>query len=751
MHRLAVATLACGLLACPGPTEPGLILSFTATPARIAPGESVQLAWQSQNADACRINPDVGDVGASGATLVTPAQTTTYELLCNGARGVLIVTVASRASITSFTAMPAEVVPDGISELTWASEGADGCTLSPGLGEVEPSGVRVVTPSQTTTYTLSCTGGGFTTSAMTTVTVTQVSSLDMPTNVVITPQDGMLRVSWMQTAGSGNVYLAEGPGITAGGITGLPGGVVYRRVASPFTISGLVNDRTYYLRVSAVSGTIESALTAEQTGVPTGPTTGTDTYASELWHLSQPSGEDMRVAGAWAAGVKGEGVKVVVVDEGVDLNHEDLRQNVAVGLSHDYLGNAPLRLAEHGTAVAGLLGARDLNGVGVRGAAPRVALFSFNLLQDLTSANEYDAMTRHKAIVQVSNNSWGDAWDGTGLITEADPQWLRGVREGVTTGRGGKGVLYFWPSGNGGDPTERYRDDSNYDGQANCRYVYAISGAGKDGKLAGYAEAGANVLVTAPTEGDDGIAVTTTDITGNLGYNDGRTAGEHANVNYTATMSGTSASTPLAAAVGALILQVRPELTWRDVRRVLALSARKNDAASAGWSTNGAGLPIHHGYGFGMVDANAAVALARTIDLVGPELTHETPLTSPNLPIPDNSTTGVSSTMTVSNSGINRVEFIEVEITAPHARSGDLAITLAKTGGASDALHHTHRCEPDEVTRQEYCLPLDRVVFSTVRHLDEGADGTWTLSVRDGRSNTTGTLSSWRLRFYGRQ
>jgi subtilisin-like proprotein convertase family protein len=401
--------------------------------------------------------------------------------------------------------------------------------------------------------------------------------------------------------------------------------------------------------------------------------------------------------------------------------------------------------------VAGLLGARDLNGVGVRGAAPRVSLFSFNLLQDLTSANEYDSMVRHKGIVQVSNNSWGDAYDATGLITEADPQWLRGVREGVTTGRGGKGILYFWPSGNGGDPTERYRDDSNYDGQANSRYVFAISGVGKDGQLASYAEAGANVLVAAPTEGDDGIAVTTTDITGALGYNDGRTSGEHPDPNYTATMSGTSASTPLAAAVGALVLQVRPELSWRDVRRVLALSARKNDPTSAGWSTNGAGLPIHHGYGFGMVDANAAVALARTIEPVGPELSFETPLTSPNLSIPDNATAGVSSTMTVTGSGINRIEFIEVEVTAPHPRSGDLSITLAKTGGATDALHHTHRCEPDEQTRQESCAPLNRTVFGTVRHLDEGADGTWTLSVRDGRANSTGTLSSWRLRFYGRQ
>ncbi len=749
--RLALTPLlAAALLGCP-PAEPaGEILAFTATPASVAPGDSVQLAWQSANAGGCRLTPGVGEVPANGAALVTPTVTTTYALFCNGAQREALVTVGPRVTISAFTVAPAEVAPDTVVELTWTSAGAERCDLSPGFGEVELSGSRIATPTQTTTWTLTCSGGGATTSATTTVTVVPVSSLDMPTNVQVTPQDGVLRVTWTQGAGSANVYLAEAAGITSSNITSLTGGIVYRRVASPFGITGLVNGRTYSLRVSATSGTLESGLSPELSGTPSGSATGSDPYFAEQWYLVNGNGEDLRVTGAWSAGVKGEGVKVVVVDEGIDLNHEDLRQNVAVGLSHDYLGNSPLRLAEHGTSVAGLLGARDLNGVGVRGAAPRVSLFSYNLLQDLTSANEYDAMVRQKNVVVVSNNSWGDAWDSTGFITEADPQWLRGVTEGATTGRNGKGVVYFWASGNGGDPTEPYRDDSNYDGQANCRFVLTISGVGKDGKLAVYAESGANVLVAAPTEGDDGFALTTTDITGTLGYNDGRTAGEHANPSYTATMSGTSASTPLAAAVGALVLQVRPDLSWRDVRRVLALSARKNDPTSPGWSTNGAGLPVHHGYGFGVVDANAAVLLARTIALVGPEVTHVTPLLSPNLAVPDNGA-AVTSTLTVSSSGISRVEFIEVEVTAPHARSGDFAITLAKQGGATDELHHVHRCEPDPDTRQEWCQDLEPVVFGTVRHLDEGADGTWTLSVRDGRAGTSGSLQSWRLRLYGRQ
>lgn len=231
----------------------------------------------------------------------------------------------------------------------------------------------------------------------------------------------------------------------------------------------------------------------------------------------------MDVAQSWTEGVRGDGVPVAIVDEGVDLAHEDLAQNVATLRSYDYVGSAPVRWAEHGTCVAGLVAARDWNGKGVRGVAPRAAILSYNVLQDLTSTNEKDAMVRGKEYVQVSNNSWGDVDDGTGLVTTSDAQWLEGVREGATTGRGGKGILYFWAAGNGADSP--YEDNSNYDGQANRRFVLSISGYGKNGMLAGYAESGANVLVSAPTEGNDLVALTTTDITGRSGYNDGRRRG----------------------------------------------------------------------------------------------------------------------------------------------------------------------------------------------------------------------------------
>lgn len=750
--RVLIALMgAAALTGCPEPVTVGEIGYFRATPLDIVPGDSVQLSWSSSNAAACLISPEVGEVPAESATLVKPMVTTTYELTCNGAKARVLINVRPNVGITSFTATPNAVYPDAPVTLAWETVSAESCSIAPGIGAVaDVTGNTTVIVSQTTTYTLTCKGVGANATATTLVTVMPATSITEPTNVAVTPKDGMLTVSWQQAFGSGVIYFAEAAGITSANIDTLPGRVVFRRVVSPFTIAGLVNGKTYSLRVSAVSGTLESTLAPELSGVPVAGTNTADPYYSEQWHLKSSSNEDVNVVPVWTAAVKGEGVKVVVVDEGVDLGHEDLRQNVATGQSHDYLGNAPLSYAEHGTCVAGLIAARDLNGVGLRGVAPRANLRSFNVLQDLTSSNEFDAMTRGKDVLAVSNNSWGDAYDQTGLLTFADPLWLNGVREGATTGRGGKGVVYFWASGNGADPAEGPVDDSNFDAQAASRYVIAVGGVGSDGKLVSYAEGGANVLIVAPTEGDDLVSLVTTDITGSAGYNAGNDTNEHPNPDYSSTMSGTSGSTPVAAGVGALVLQVRPELGYRDVRRVLAMSARKVDPTNSGWADNAAGLHVHHKFGFGVVDANAAVALARTIPLVGPELTFASPLASPGLAILDNNAVGVSSNITVSNSGIGRIESIEVELTVPHQRSGDLEIVLSKNGTVSDLLHPSHSClDPDTGSTQ--CSDIDAFVFMSVRHLDEAADGLWTLTVRDRRANNTGTFASWKLRIFGRQ
>ena len=122
-------------------------------------------------------------------------------------------------------------------------------------------------------------------------------------------------------------------------------------------------------------------------------------YDDELygcqWHLNNTTqngnnstgnmvGGDINAETAWDAGVLGEGVHVRVVDMGMDVEHEDIRENVAKEMNHDYDGKAwnnetsnggdvsnPFEL--HGNIMAGLIAARD-NDVGFRGVAPSITV-----------------------------------------------------------------------------------------------------------------------------------------------------------------------------------------------------------------------------------------------------------------------------------------------------------------------------------------------------------------------------------------
>ena len=244
-----------------------------------------------------------------------------------------------------------------------------------------------------------------------------------------------------------------------------------------------------------------------------------------------------------------------------------------------------------------------------------------------------------------------------------------------------------------------------------------------------YAEPGANILVAAHSNGA-GEGITTTDITGSGGYN--------SSGNVTHDFGGTSSATPLAAGVIALILDANENLTWRDVQHVLVNSARMNDASDSSWSVNGAGHDISHKYGFGAVDAGAAVSVAENWVNVGEELNATYGPYTPSLDIPDddNSWSEVTAVVTDEYS----LESVDVSVDITHSARGDLDIVLVSPLGTESWLAETHGDDGNDYSDW---------MFSTVRHWDESSLGTWTLKVRDTSSSDNGTLDSWELILHG--
>ncbi len=294
----------------------------------------------------------------------------------------------------------------------------------------------------------------------------------------------------------------------------------------------------------------------------------------------------------------------------------------------------------------------------------------------------------------------------------------------------------MWAAGNGGDVL----DNSNYDGYANSIYTAAVAAFDSLSRQAYYSEPGANILVAAPSSGDvPSLEITTVDRSGANGYNTGSTSGELSDANYTQTFGGPSSATPTAAGVVALVLQANPNLGWRDVQEILIKSARKVNPTDPDWKTNGGGFHFNHKFGAGLIDAAAAVALAKKFPALG-AMRSTSVVSTTSTPIPDNSTTGVTRTFSFTSAPVSRVEHVTVKLTVTNVPKGQLEVTLTSPSGTVSRL-----CETGSDTANKFT----GWTFMTVRNWGENPGGTWTLKVADRKSGTTGSLTSAEVTLFG--
>lgn len=477
-----------------------------------------------------------------------------------------------------------------------------------------------------------------------------------------------------------------------------------------------------------------------------------DPLVAKQWHLKNIGqngafpGEDINIAELWLGGIKGQDILVNVVDDGVDIQHVDLVDNINYARSWNYATFSPdPSSGDHGTAVAGLIAAKDSNGIGGSGVAPRAQMAGINLLENYNLVNEANAMLINQDEVAVSNNSWG-AVDGTGELSPAALSWEKAVQLGTETGRNGRGIVYVWAAGNGG---RKDVDNSNYDGQANSPWVMAVCGVGDKGEHAPYSEKGANLWLCAPAGGGDSAnALVTTDQSGDKGFNNRYTYWDLGDKDYTQYFTGTSAAAPLVSGVAAVMLGVNPTLTWRDVRMILARSARMNDASHPDWSFNQSAhrYPINHQYGFGVVNAKVAVEMAVTWSNMSPLQVFSSKIQWANLDIPDANDNGISHSLRIDPVDNLLIEYVQVEIDgANHGNFGDLQIELISPAQTRSILSQPHDCSDLPCTTR-----LENWRFGVSRFLEEQSQGDWILKVMDKKVGYTGKLHSWRLLIYGR-
>ena len=390
------------------------------------------------------------------------------------------------------------------------------------------------------------------------------------------------------------------------------------------------------------------------------------------WHLLNPIqlGHDLNVTGIWRDGNFGENVTVAIVDDGLDMDSLDLKDNYFAAGSYDFndhnlVPKPKLRDDQHGTRCAGEIAAVKNNVCGV-GVAYRAKVAGIRILSgEITDADEAVALNYAMQENQIYSCSWGPPDDGKSMDA---PGLLikRSFVNGINKGRGGLGSIFVFASGNGGGQ----QDNCNFDGYTNSIYSVTVGAVDRMGQHPYYSELCSAQLVVAYSSGS-GDYIHTTDV----GLE--KCADRH---------GGTSAAAPLAAGIFALALSVRPDLTWRDLQQLCVDTAQMVDDTDSDWETVANGRKFNHKYGFGKLDAYKLVEAAKTFEHVKPQAWHHGRQIVLEEDVPDNQGDGLTSVIAITpedlkGSNLERVEHVQVRMNLTHTRRGDVVIDLISPEG----------------------------------------------------------------------
>ncbi|KAJ3024887.1 UNVERIFIED_CONTAM: hypothetical protein HDU68_007671 [Siphonaria sp. JEL0065] len=433
-------------------------------------------------------------------------------------------------------------------------------------------------------------------------------------------------------------------------------------------------------------------------------------------------GNDINVVPVWKRGINGTGITVVILDDGVDFNHKDFDSSSwSAESSYDFntKNPNPYPVDEediHGTRCAGQVAAAPNNKMCGVGVAFGAKIAGERLLTHTTTdAIEAQALNFKSQINDIYSSSWGpdddgESVDGPGKLS------LAALKAGVETGRKGRGSIFVFASGNGGNEG----DNCNFDGYANSIYTVAVGAINHKGTMPSYGElCSAHLAVT--YSGGAGQGIWTTDVNGTC----------------TGVHSGTSATAPIASGIIALMLSTNPYLGWRDIQNLIVKNCDPTDPTDPGWKRNGAGLLVSHKYGFGKLNAETLVKATESLDqhknnLLPTNQLHYSKSVILNEPIPapytiDFNSPTFKSTLEIApqdleSTSFSLLEHVQVKMHLLHPARRFLTILLTSPAGTKSFLA-TPR--PYDMSTEGF----DPWTFMTVHNWGESPLGTWTLEV----------------------
>lgn len=465
----------------------------------------------------------------------------------------------------------------------------------------------------------------------------------------------------------------------------------------------------------------------------------------QQWHLKKATvngnsiDQHASVEAAWALS-DGAGATIAIIDDGVDLDHDEFRSSAKIVAPRDVTRKTndprPGNRNNHGTACAGVACA-DGN-FGASGVAPRARLIPIRLASQLGAQAEADSFVwAAQNGADVISCSWGpedgdftDPSDPIHNQVVALPDSTRlAIEFAINNGRNGKGCVICFAAGNGNESVDN-------DGYASFEKVIAVAASNDKGKKAAYSDFGGAVWCAFPSNNalpSLTPGIWTTDRMGAQGYNPGggTTMGDTAG-NYTNDFGGTSSAAPGVAGVAALVLARNPNLRWDEVRDILKRCCDRIDTAGGQYDASGRS-PF---YGFGRVNAKKAVELAMPVQPAAVAIRTAVK----DVPIKDLKT----ATLDLPIADTGALKSIKVSVDIEHTYRGDLVVSIKppanlavapivlhdREGGSFDNLRKTY----DEVNAP-----------GLVALKNKNPKGMWTLSVADKEKQDTGKIRSFTV------
>ena len=345
------------------------------------------------------------------------------------------------------------------------------------------------------------------------------------------------------------------------------------------------------------NSTLSNILKAEQ-----------EPYYKYAWHINSSDNSlnskgftiannaDINVTEAWKLSM-GEGVIVAVIDDGAEVEHEDLKTNILLAYNADTGSNKVNPNAEegsHGNTCAGFIVA-PINGKGMVGIAPDAKVIIIRQESeddaDVIKAFEYAKNNGAKVI----SCSWG-----TSDVSEIIVSELKKIHDA--------GITVLFASGNDGTSLDEEASGGyEINDESEVEWVIGVGASGENNDVTSYSNYGKNLEIIAP--GGD-----TQESSGILGLDDMNEKGYSnglglVNENYS-FVDGTSFATPVTAGVVALMYGVNPNITPAQIKEILINTTDKiGQDVDADYSANN----FDTKRAYGKVNAGRAVAEAKAL------------------------------------------------------------------------------------------------------------------------------------------